>query len=311
MAKSIRKTLLLAKIQTAEGVDPVPTGAANAILLRNVTATPLSAEFVERALLRPYMGNAGQVATTQYAQIEGEVELAGSGTAGKAPAWGALLRACGFAETVTTGTDVRYLPVSENFERIALHYYLDGVFHKILDARGTVSFDLTAKGIPFMRFRFMGVYLPITDGTNPTDVDYSAFQIPKGVNKANTPAWSLGSYSGCLQSLTFDIANQLVWRSLIGCEGAEITDRQPTGKISLELPRIAQLDWPAIVLSGEGKALAIQHGTAAGNIVEIKAPTAQLTNPAYSDQDNVAMLGLDMNVNPGPDGNDELEIIVR
>lgn len=49
MAKSIRKTLLLAKIQTAEGVDPVPTGAANAILLRNVTATPLSAEFVERA----------------------------------------------------------------------------------------------------------------------------------------------------------------------------------------------------------------------------------------------------------------------
>lgn len=126
------------------------------------------------------MGNAGQVATTQYAQIEGEVELAGSGTAGKAPAWGPLLRACGFAETVTTGTDVRYLPVSENFERIALHYYLDGVFHKILDARGTVSFDLTAKGIPFMRFRFMGVYLPITDGTNPTDVDYSAFQIPKG-----------------------------------------------------------------------------------------------------------------------------------
>lgn len=59
MAKSIRKTLLLAKIQTAEGVDPVPTGAANAILLRNVTATPLSAEFVERALLRPLHGQRG------------------------------------------------------------------------------------------------------------------------------------------------------------------------------------------------------------------------------------------------------------
>src|SRR6478609_9020449 len=98
MAKSIRKTLLLAKIQTAAGTDPVPTGAANAILLRNVTATPLSAEFVERALLRPYMGNSGQIATTQYAQIEGEVELAGSGTGGKAPAWGPLLRACGFSE---------------------------------------------------------------------------------------------------------------------------------------------------------------------------------------------------------------------
>jgi hypothetical protein len=36
-----------------------------------------------------------------------------------------------------------------------------------------------------------------------------------------------------------------------------------------------------------------------------------LTNPAYSEQDNVAMLELDMNVNPGVAGNDELEIIVR
>lgn len=311
MAKSIRKTLLLAKIQTAAGTDPVPTGAANAILLRNVTATPLSAEFVERALLRPYMGNSGKIATTQYAQIEGEVELAGSGSAGKAPAWGPLLRACGFSETVTEDTDTRYLPVSDNFERLTLHYYLDGLFHKILDARGTVSFDLTAKGIPFMRFRFMGAYQPITDGANPSLVDYAAFQIPKGVNKQNTPTWSLGSYSGCLQSLNFDIANQLVWRSLIGCEGAEITDRQPTGKIALELPSIAQLDWPTMVLDGAGKPVSITHGTVAGNIVEIKAPSAQLTNPAYSEQDNVAMLELDMNVNPGVAGNDELEIIVR
>lgn len=311
MAKSIRKTLLLAKIQTAAGTDPVPTGAANAILLRNVTATPLSAEFVERALLRPYMGNSGQIATTQYAQIEGEVELAGSGTAGKAPAWGPLLRACGFSETVTEDTDTRYLPVSDNFERLTLHYYLDGLFHKILDARGTVSFDLTAKGIPFMRFRFMGTYQPITDGANPSLVDYAAFQIPKGVNKQNTPAWSLGAYSGCLQALNFDIANQLVWRSLIGCEGAEITNRQPTGKIALQLPSIAQLDWPTMVLDGAGNPVSITHGTLAGNIIEIKAPASQLTNPAYSEQDNVAMLELDMNVNPGVAGNDELEIIVR
>lgn len=311
MAKSIRKTLLLAKIQLTAGTDPVPTGPLNAILLRNVTATPLSAEFVERALLRPYMGNAGQIATTQYAQIEGEVELAGSGTAGKAPAWGPLLRGCGFAETVTAGTDTRYAPVSDNFERLTLYYYLDGLLHKILDARGTVSFDLTAKGIPFMRFRFMGAYQAITDGANPTTVDYAAFQIPKGVNKQNTPSWSLGAYSGCLQSLNFDIANQLVWRALIGCEGAEITDRQPTGKIALELPSIAQLNWPTMVLSGAGNPVSITHGTVAGNIIEIKAPSAQLTNPTYSEQDNVAMLELDMNVNPGAAGNDELQIIVR
>ncbi|MNR59506.1 hypothetical protein D3C85_1807750 [compost metagenome] len=66
-----------------------------------------------------------------------------------------------------------------------------------------------------------------------------------------------------------------------------------------------------MVLDGDGKPVSITHGTVAGNIVEIKAPSAQLTNPAYSEQDNVAMLELDMNVNPGVAGNDELEIIVR
>ncbi|NYT38871.1 hypothetical protein ERD78_18860 [Allopusillimonas soli] len=309
MAKSTKKTLLLAKIQTAAGTDASPTAAANAILLRNVTATPLSAEYVERALIRPYMGNSGQIPTTKYAQIEGEVELAGSGAAGTAPAWGPLLRACGFAETVTASTDVTYAPISGNFELLTLHYYLDGLFHKIVDARGTVSFDITAKGIPFMRFRFMGAYSPITDQSNPTGADYSAFMKPLGVNKTNTPTWSLDSYTGCLQALTFDVANQIEWRSYISCEGAEITNRQPTGNLVLQLPSITDLNWPSLVLTAAEKALSITHGTTAGNIVTVNLPKTQLTNPSYSDDNNLAMLNLDLNINPGQ-GNDEIEIVL-
>lgn len=311
MAKSIRKTLLLAKTQTVPGTDPVPTGAADAMLVRNLTATPLSAEFVDRELLRPYMGNSGQIATTQYSQLEFEVELAGSGEAGKSPAWGACLRACGFSEVVNEAMDVRYLPVSENFEQIALHYHLDGLFHKILDARGTVSIDMTAKAIPVLKFRFIGAYQPITDAVMPANVSFDAFMIPKAVNKRNVADWSFGSYTGCLQTLSIDMANELVWRALINCEGAEITGRKPTGKISLELPNIAQLNWPSMVMAGQGTPLTITHGVEAGHIVQLKIKEAQLTNPAYSDLDGVAMLDLDLNVNPGASGNDEIEIVVR
>lgn len=311
MAKHTRKTLLLAALQLTAGAAAQPTADTDAMLVRNLSATPVSAEFVERELYRPYMGNSGQVATTQYSQIEFEVELAGAGTAGEAPAWGRLLRASGFAETVTETVDVLYQPVSGNFEMITLHYYLDGLFHKITDARGTVSFDLTAKSIPVMKYRFIGVYQPITDAAMPSGVNYTSFLTPKAVNKSNTPQWSMGAYSGCLQSMTFDIANQLVWRSLIGCEGAEITDRTPTGKIILELPTIAQLNWPQMVLSASNSALTITHGTEAGRTVQISAPAAQMTNPTYSDQDGIAMLNLDMNINPGVDGNDELQIVVK
>jgi len=310
MAKSMRRTLLLAKIQTVEGTDAAPTALLNAILIRNLTATPISAEYVERALIRPYMGNSGQIATTQYAQVECEVELAGSGLAGTAPAWGALLRACGFSETIVASTSVTYAPVSSAFERLSLHYYLDGLFHQIIDAVGTVTLDITSKAIPFLRFRFMGAYKPIIDQAMPSGVSYTRFVKPQAVNKANTPTWSLGGYQGCLQSASVDVANQLVWRSLISCEGAQITNRNPTGALSLELPSIAALNWPRMVLDSENVALAIQHGKTAGNIVELLTPTAQLTNPTYSEADDVAMLGLQMNLTPNA-GNDEIKIVVR
>ena len=48
MAKSAKKTLLMAKLQTAAGTEAVPTGATDSILLRNLTATPLSTETLER-----------------------------------------------------------------------------------------------------------------------------------------------------------------------------------------------------------------------------------------------------------------------
>lgn len=308
MAKSMRNTLLLAKLQTEEGTDPIPAAGANAMQPRNVTATPLTAEFVERNLIRSYMGNSGQLATTQYAQLEFEIELAGSGTPGTPPAFGPLLRACGFAETITADTSVAYTPVSTGFELMALRYYLDGLFHNILDARGTVSFDITSKAAPFMRFRFIGAYNEITDQANPTGVDYSAFMKPLAANKANTPEWSLGAYTGCLQSFTVDMANQLVWRALIGCEGAHITDRSPAGQIVLELPTIAQLNWPQMVLTAEDRPLSITHGFVPGNIVQINAPTTQLLNPSYSDQDGIAMLSLDAAYQPDQ-GNDEIEIV--
>ncbi len=310
MAKKFRNGLLLAKVQATAGTDAEPAAATDAILMRNITVTPLVVEYAERNLIQPYLGNSGQIPVAHHQQLEFEVELAGSGEAGTAPAWGGLLRGCGFAETVTVDTDVVYNPISSDHEMLTLHYNLDGVFHKMIDARGTVSFDITSKGIPFMRYRYIGKYEPITDSALPTDTDYSMFTRPVGVNKASTPSWSLGAYSGCLQSLGIDIANQLVWRELVGCNGAEITNRNPTGSLVLELPSISGLDWPSLILSASGQELSLAQGVTAGNIVEFAIPAAQLTNPTYSDQDGVAMLNLNANLKPD-EGNDELEITVK
>lgn len=305
MAKRMRKTLVLAKVQTTANTDAVPEAATNAILCRATNITPVSAEFAERNLMRPYLGHGGSVAVTQFSQIELEVELAGSGTAGTAPGFGPLLRACGLAETVTAAVDVAYEPVSDGFELITVYAYLDGILHKMIDCRGSMRLDITSRAIPFLSFTLMGRYAPVTDGVVPTGIDYSVFKTPLGVNKTNTPAWSLGAYSGCLQSFQMDLANQLEWRSLIGCEGAEIGDRAPTGTAVLELPSIADLNWPSMVVAGTLSAFSITHGTVAGNIAKIDLPKAQLTNPTYSDQNGIAMLNLSLEIQPDA-GNDEL-----
>jgi hypothetical protein len=82
MPQLTRKRLLLAKTEATYGTDPVPTGAANAILVRNLDITPLQSDIVQRELIRPYLGNYEQLLAQTRVQVTFEVELAGSGAAG-------------------------------------------------------------------------------------------------------------------------------------------------------------------------------------------------------------------------------------
>lgn len=97
-----RKRSILAKIESVYGTDPTPTGAANAILLRNLNVNPLNATLVNRDLIRPYLGNSDTLVAEKHVSLDFEVEYAGAGTPGIAPAYDALLRACGFSKTLNT-----------------------------------------------------------------------------------------------------------------------------------------------------------------------------------------------------------------
>ncbi len=302
-----RKSTLLAKIETTYGTDAAPTGSANAILVANLTATPIESEYVDRDLIRAYLGASEQLPAAIHAQLEFDCEVAGSGAAGTAPAWGPLLRACGFAETVTPGVKVEYKPVSSGFESATLYFNLDGVLHKLLGARGTVSIAMSARERPLFRFRFVGLYVAVADAAAPT-TDYTAWKRPLPVNKVNTPTLSLHGYAGAVMSeLSIDAGVSPVYRSLVGAERVDITDRQMTGSITLEAVTVATKDWWSAVRDATLGSLQLVHGTASGNKVQLDAPAVQLTTPRYADLDGVAMLSMAMRLLPSA-GNDELTI---
>lgn len=311
MAKSMKNLVLLAKQEVSTGVDPVPTPAANAILVRGFTPQLINAEFVERNLIKGSKGNFGSLAVGVHRMFEFEVELAGSGAAGTAPKWAPLLMACGFNETLVASTTATYAPISTGDTTVTMYGYLDGLLFKMTAAKGTVSFDLNAKQIPVMKFKFLGEYSTPTDTVFPTGMVFTGFQKPLTVSKINTPTFTIHALAGVCNALSFDVANNLVYRDLIGASGPYSSDRKPTGSATIEVPTVAAANFAELARLGTEGALQLVHGTVAGNIIQVDMPKVQFNSaPTISNDNEIAMLGLGFSINPNA-GNDELVIVAK
>jgi hypothetical protein len=308
MALLSRKRLILLKKEVTYGTDVVPAGT-DAVLVRDLSVTPLQSDVVSRDLVRAYLGASEQLLANTRVECQFTVELAGSGTAGTAPRYGAALQACGMSETLVASTSATYAPVSASFSSVTIYYNLDGVLHKVTGARGTFTLNAEVGQIPSIQFTLTGVYVPPTDTAAPA-VTYSAQATPLIFKQGNTSAFSFFSYAGCLQSVSLDIGNTVVYRELVGCaKEALITQRNVTGTVMIEAVTIATKDYfSAALTDGTTGNLTFLHGTAAGNRVTLTAARADLGDPSYGDTDGIAMLNLPYTSIPSATGNDEFTL---
>jgi hypothetical protein len=277
-------------------------------LVRNLDITPLSGEIVSRDLIRPYLGNFDQLIAQTSVAINFEVELAGSGTAGTAPKYDAILKACGLAATIVASTSVTYAPVSASFSSATIYFNVDGVLHKLTGCRGSMTMSCAVGAIPTLAFNLTGVYNAPTDTAAPS-VTYSAQATPLVFREGNTSAFSFFSYSGQLQSVDFNLANDLVYRELVGgTKETLITDRKPAGTVMIEAPTIATKDFFTTALASSTGNLTFLHGTTAGNRVTFLASQVDVINPTYQDQDSVMMLSVPYVATPTTAGNNEFSL---
>ncbi len=325
MGRPIRKTVILAKLETTYGTDSTPAGSTDALLISNQSITPLVASNVDRNTVTGNLGSSEQLVGTAYVECSFDIELAGSGTATTAPAWGKLLKACGFAETTQTAS-VDYTPISDisgvTNTSLSIYYYLDGQLHKLLGARGTFSIEAAIGERPVLRFRFIGKNGGLTAATNAVPT-LTAWRTPIVVTDANTGDLTLGSLTyttatGVLSGGTsypsrgvrLDIANNVVFQPLLGAETVELTQRDPTGSISLDLTAAQAVTAMTDVLANTTTGLGLTHGTTAGNIVVLHAPKVQRLNPTVEDLNGNALHAYTLRLLP-TSGNDELRIVSR
>lgn len=319
MARIAKKTVVLVKVETTSGTDAVPTGSANAIQVMDFSITPLDASNIDTNPITSHFGGGVQLVGTASVKCSFSVLLAGAGAAATAPAWGALLLACGCAETtgLLTPNRVEYLPATDALKTVTIYWYDDGLLHKLLGAFGNVKLSAKSGEAPKLTFDFTGLDAGVSATANATAV-LSGWKVPVGVTKANVTDINLGcTYAaGALSGgtaynstgLTLDFGNTVNFAPMLTSEQVVLSDRNVSGAVSLDLTAAQEVTQMAAVKANTLTSMGFVLGTATGNKIMLFMPNVQLISPKKEEFNGMRLIGFDMRVLPLV-GNDEVRII--
>lgn len=320
MPRLIKNTIVTAKVETTPGTDAAPSGAANAVLVSDVSATPLDAQAIDRNLIRGYFGGSEQLVGPANVKLSYSVELAGSGTAATPPAWGQLLLGCAVAEGVlTTPPRVEYTPVSTGLKTLTQYYYDDGVLHKLLSSMGNCTLSAKVGERAMLRFEWTGLDGGITATPNVSG-SFTAWKKPVAMTKANVIDITLGATyaAGALTGgtgynstgLELNFGNVVNFSAMLSTETVDVSDRQSTATVEMELDAAQEVALMAKVKANETQSLGFTIGTAAGNKAIVFMPAVQFTNPRKSELNGKRLIGFDLRCMP-VNGNDEWRIVTQ
>ncbi|MBB3142192.1 phage tail tube protein [Halomonas organivorans] len=308
--KKWQKRYVVVKVESAYGVaSPDMTGATILEVVMLDGGNPYAGNTAERERQREGFGAFEQVNTGPYVERQIRVPYAGSGTAGEAPAYDPLLRACGMSVDVTAdpAPSVVYQPGSEDEESLEMWWMEDGQMQHVSGGRGDWSLTADSQGLPYIQFDLTALYRKpevAADASMATQA-VQAKELP--INKQNTTA-NIDSHQACMSSLSLALGNTVQYLNDINCESVEITGRQATGSTNIEAPDLASKDYFSAVESHNGVSLVpvtLTHKDAAGGIIELKGSQVQLSSISPTNSQGIMHYDIGLRFLPtGSDDND-------
>lgn len=310
MSGSIKKTALVLALQSAAGTPATPTAAANAVAIR-VKNLKLGSKvkMASRDVITGSFGNDDQVPFSHVMEDGSfSVELASSGTAATAPAWGSLIQMCGFSETVVpTGAGVtgrvEYTPVKSGIKPATIWAEQFGRLDKFFDCMGSMKISAEVGQIPGLEIAgIKGFVTSIAGGASlgaaPT---LTAWQRAFAVGAANTAQMRIGAsmaYSN--GDVTGGNTYNFTAYSLDGGQDVQILeqasvrtvdhyDASPKIEVTLDLTPTAFQSMKESSAGGVQIGLSFKHGPAAGKSWLIYHPKCNImsvedvaTGPVYT-----------------------------
>ncbi|MEA3225403.1 MAG: hypothetical protein U9Q07_05590 [Planctomycetota bacterium] len=242
----------------------------------------------------------------RLATISMEIPMVGSGTAGTAPAWGVLLQAMGFSESISAGTSVTYVPAIAP-SSLTLAWWVardstDGLKMQIHGARGRGSIQLPNGGIPLLQCEFQGVWdVPVDDTLlSPTYYTTSAVAV-------NDSSFALDSVGMLYRDFSINIDNEMGVRDdptdTAGALSVALVRQKINGSIDPQMDNPSTYDFFTKTTGGTESTLSLVTGSSAGNILTITAPKVSYKEPKVSPRDGylTAPIGLHFARSTGSD----------
>lgn len=312
---SVKRTLVLAKIESTYGEDPTPSPDTDALTIFDVTLTPQT-NLIERDVHTDTKSNLSRVRGGTHVELSFKTELKGSGSLGVAPESGPLFRACSFEETIDGGVSVTYTPRSTGDESVTFYVYMDKLRFILTGCVGNVEIDLSAGSIGMLSWTFKGLYNTPTDNAVPAAVVDTTK--PPLVMASNSLRLSYedptGYFAPVIQQVTFDIGNTISMRENInadeGFEGFFIPARSVRGTMNPEMTLRADQDSWANWEDGVAESFRVTVGSVSGKIIIVRGPKLVLASLTPGDRETIRTLDTEFDME-FDGGDDELELVFQ
>lgn len=297
-------------VETTPGTaeTPVWDGSASKFRVMDMRFVP-EFEFNTRPVQRKGGSKLRRIREGAPCRVSFRLEQRRSATTATPDAWGSLLRACGYAETITASTSVGYKPNSDKtlHKTLTMVLGVDGIRHQLRGCAGNVNWVFEAGKGAFWEFEFFGVYVgTVDDGLN--SITHEA---------ALPPSWESASftYGGSaivIAGLTVRSGNRVVKRrdanAAYGMRNYHVTGRDMTAEVLVEATLVAGTDFYGDMDGETLRALAWQLG---GSNMAYSIPKGQIVKIDEQDDEGTLMFALTMDLIENSEaGGDEFSFTV-